>query len=80
MKFTEDRLRTLHTALQQINKLQLGSDLHLPERFGLENSDGEIVAIIFSTGNSYALELVAVEDIQKHSEDVREIEEIKDNK
>lgn len=77
MKFSEVQLQNLHKAVKALNGLDLGG-YHLPEKFGLQDADGNTKAIVTLINSRYQIELVNQEDLDQHSEEVRSTEEIDD--
>jgi hypothetical protein len=70
-------LQNLHKAVKSINGLDLGG-FNLPDRFGLQDKDGETKAIVSLIRGSdrYEIELVNEEEIEQHKEEVRRTQEI----
>lgn len=78
MKFKQVELDKLHKTLRALNDLTLGNgDWHLPDRFGLQNTNGETEAIVsINNSNKYEIELISKSDIESHDEEVRSTIEV----
>lgn len=82
MKFSEDRLYRLHKIVKNINALDLGAYC-LPESFGIFDKDGNLEAVIEWNGSKYDISLISEaqkQSVENLKEEIRSIEEVKEEK